>query len=466
MFFNFYKLSEQPFGVTPDSRFLYLGLEHREALASLVYTARMSRGFHAFIAPPGMGKTTLLFHLLEHLKPTARSAFLFQTQCNQREFLRYLMADIGLETSDDYVRMHQDLNQFLMRNAGEGKQFILVIDEAQNLSDEVLEAVRLLSDFETSRRKLMHIILTGQPQLERKLARPNLLQLRQRISLISRMKPLDGPEVRRYIDYRLRRAGRSDGQLFSSEALRLIAQHSEGIPRNINNICFSALSLGFATGKETIDAHLIEEVIGSRVIESNATLRGNRGHEIPEVLLVGRPTNAASVTEKNNSLPKATQIPRSRRWPGWIVRAATVAAAATALAIATVGFVEHRSPLEAKPTQPVPALAVIPAVMAVAPASQTIPSAIEPHQVTEETPIKVGRSIKVKPNDTLWHISESYFGKVNSQILNDIARLNITLRDPQHLQVGRKLWLPAADQYQVSGNESPKNQADKERGTP
>ena len=183
-------------------------------MASLIYTARMGRGFHAFIAPPGMGKTTLLFHLLEHLKPTARSAFLFQTQCNKREFLRYLMADIGLETSNDCVRMHLDLNQFLIRNAEEGKQFILVVDEAQNLSDEVLEAVRLLSDFETSRRKLMHIILTGQPQLREKLARPNLLQLRQRISLMSRMKPLDGPEVRRYVDYRLRRAGRADGQLF------------------------------------------------------------------------------------------------------------------------------------------------------------------------------------------------------------------------------------------------------------
>ena len=464
MFLDFYKLSEQPFGVTPDSRFLYLGLEHREALASLIYTARMGRGFHAFIAPPGMGKTTLLFHLLEHLKPTARSAFLFQTQCNKREFLRYLMADIGLETSDDYVRMHLDLNQFLIRNAEEGKQFILVVDEAQNLSDEVLEAVRLLSDFETSRRKLMHIILTGQPQLERKLARPNLLQLRQRISLITRMKPLDGPEVRRYIDNRLRRAGRADGQLFSSEALRLIAQHSEGIPRNINNICFSALSLGFANGKKTIDASLVEEVIGSRAMENDPTPDGKQGREVPEVLLVGRPSKAAAANEKSNPLAKA-QNGRLLGWPGWIVRATTLIAAA--LALAAIGFGERRSPLEAKPTQPGAILNVAPAVVPDAPAAQPIASANEaPQAQPEEPPLKAGRSIRIKPNDTLWHISESYFGRVNSQILNDIVRMNGTLRDPHRLQVGRKLWLPAQDQYQFSGTELSKNQTDKERGKP
>jgi general secretion pathway protein A len=463
MFLDFYKLGEQPFGVTPDSRFLYLGLEHREALASLVYTARMGRGFHALIAPPGMGKTTLLFHLLEHLKPTARSAFLFQTQCNKREFLRYLMADIGLETSDDYVQMHLDLNQFLIRNAEEGKQFILVIDEAQNLSDEVLEAVRLLSDFETSRRKLMHIILTGQPQLERKLARPNLLQLRQRISLITRMKPLDGPEVRRYIDNRLRRAGRADGQLFSSEALQLIAQHSEGIPRNINNICFSALSLGFASGKKAIDAGLIEEVISSREIEKEPTPDGKQGREVPGVLLVGRPSKATAATEKSNPLAKEQNS--SLGWPGWIVRATTLTAAA--LALTAIGFGERRSPLEAKPTQPGTILNVAPAVVADAPTAQPIASANEaPEAQQEESPIKAGRSIRIKPNDTLWHISESYFGRVNSQILNDIVRMNGTLRDPHRLQVGRKLWLPAQDQYQFSGTELSKIQANKERGKP
>ncbi len=466
MFLDFYKLSEQPFGVTPDSRFLFLGLEHREALASLVYTARMGRGFHAFIAPPGMGKTTLLFHLLDHLKPTARSAFLFQTQCNKREFLRYLMADIGLDISDDYVRMHLDLNQFLIRNAEEGKQFILVIDEAQNLSDEVLEAVRLLSDFETSRRKLMHIILTGQPQLERKLARPNLLQLRQRISLISRMKPLDGPEVRRYIDYRLRRAGRADGQLFGTEALRLIGQYSEGIPRNINHICFSALSLGFANGKKTIDADLVGEVIASREIAKDPTPEGSQSREIPEALLVGRPGKSGGVPEKSNPLPKGSVGTRSGKWPAWFRRTGTLAAVATAIAAAAIGFVEHRSPLEAKAAQPAATLAVAPAIEAVTPAAPTIPAASEPQPRAEEAAVKPRRSIKVKPNDTLWHISESYFGTVNSRILNDIARLNSTLRDPHHLQVGRTLWLPAADQYQLSGTESSKNPADKERGTP
>src|SRR4029077_18936582 len=261
MFLDFYQLGEQPFGVTPDPRFLYLGPGHREALASLAYGIRANRGFDALIAPAGMGKTSLLFRLLEHLGRASRSVLLFQTQCDRREFLGYLMADLGLDSPDgDLVRIHAKLNEFLVRNAEEGKQFVLIVDEAQNLSDEVLETIRLLSDFETPRRKLMQIILAGQPQLGEKLTQPNLVQLRQRISLVSRLKPLLPQEVRHYIDYRLQVATYRGGRLFTPEALELIAQYSEGIPRNINNICFAALSYGFASRIKTIDANVIREV--------------------------------------------------------------------------------------------------------------------------------------------------------------------------------------------------------------
>ncbi|PYV36792.1 MAG: hypothetical protein DMG06_29870, partial [Acidobacteria bacterium] len=147
MFLEFYQLQEQPFGVTPDPRFLYFSQSHREALASLSYGIETGRGFLAFIAKPGMGKTTLLFHLLENLRNSARTAFLFQTQCDSRELFRYLMADLGLDTKDqDVVRMHNQLNEVLLREAQAGKRVVLIIDEAQNLEDSVLETVRLLSD--------------------------------------------------------------------------------------------------------------------------------------------------------------------------------------------------------------------------------------------------------------------------------------------------------------------------------
>ena len=195
MFLDFYKLREQPFGVTPDPRYLYLSSTHKEALASLYYGIEAGRGFLALIAKPGMGKTTLLFQLLERLEGSARTIFLFQTQCDLREFFRYLLADLGVDTSGlDLVQMHEKLNEILIREARAKRRFVLVIDEAQNLEDAVLESVRLLSDFETPSSKLMQIVLAGQPQLAEKLARPDLIQLRQRISIVSRLEPLT-PEI-------------------------------------------------------------------------------------------------------------------------------------------------------------------------------------------------------------------------------------------------------------------------------
>jgi type II secretory pathway predicted ATPase ExeA len=222
----------------------------------------------ALIARPGMGKTTLLFQLLERLRKSACFAFLFQTQCNSREFLRYLLLDMGLDAGGkDLVSMHQQLNEALVRLSRSGRRFVLVIDEAQNLDDSVLETVRLLSDFETSSSKLIQIVLAGQPQLAAKLGRPSLVQLRQRITILSRLEPLSLEETASYIAHRLQVGGYEGGPLFSHEALALIGTRSRGIPRNINNICFNALSLGFALGRKRIDAGLVREVVADLELE-------------------------------------------------------------------------------------------------------------------------------------------------------------------------------------------------------
>ncbi|HEV2494759.1 MAG TPA: AAA family ATPase [Terriglobia bacterium] len=262
MFLDYYRLHEQPFGVTPDPRFLYFSPSHREALASLYYGIETGRGFLALTAEPGMGKTTLLFHLLEKLRGSARTAFIFRTQCDSREFLRLLMADLGYSSrDDDPIRLQEQLNNILIREARSGSRCVLVVDEAQNLADPVLETVRMLSNFETSRAKLMQILLAGQPQLADKLASPNLIQLRQRVSILSRLNRLSMSETAGYINHRLHVAGYSGKLLFTPGALSIIASGSEGIPRNINNICFHALTLGFARQQRVIGAPLVEEVL-------------------------------------------------------------------------------------------------------------------------------------------------------------------------------------------------------------
>ena len=272
MFLKFYGLTEQPFGVTPDPRFLYLSPEHREALASLYYGIESGRGFLALIAKPGTGKTTLLFHLLEKFRGDSRTAFLFQTQCNSREFMRFLLAELGCETYEqDFVRMHDEFNKLLLQEARAGKRFIIVIDEAQNLDSSVLETIRLLSDFETPRAKLLQIILAGQPELADKLASRKLSQLKQRISVLSGLTALSVQESSKYVDHRLRIAGYSGGPLFAPAAMRVITQVTEGIPRNINNFCFNALSLGCALGERVIGLSVVNEVISDLDITKHVT---------------------------------------------------------------------------------------------------------------------------------------------------------------------------------------------------
>ncbi len=262
MFLKFFGLREQPFGVTPDPRFLYLSSAHREALASLFYGIEAELGFLALIAKPGMGKTTLLFHLLEESRSSARTAFLFQTQCTSREFMRFLLAELGCETDDqDFVRIYEEFNKHLLQEARAGNRFIVVIDEAQNLDASVLETVRLLSNFETPRAKLLQIVLAGQPELAHKLASRDLAQLRQRVSMLSRLEPLSPQETKNYIQHRLRVAGYVGGPLLTSQALAIITDFTEGIPRNINNFCFNALSLACALRRKTIDAAIAQEVI-------------------------------------------------------------------------------------------------------------------------------------------------------------------------------------------------------------
>jgi TonB family protein len=272
MFLDFYGFREQPFGVTPDPRFLYLSPMHREALASLYYGIEAGRGFLSMIARPGMGKTTLLFQLLEEFRNAARTAFLFQTQCDSREFIRFLLAELGIDTKEqDRVKMHEEFNSVLLREMKAGKRFVVVIDEAQNLDDSVLETVRLLSNFETPRAKLMQIILSGQPELADKLARPNLSQLRQRISIVARLEPLPPQNVHEYIQHRLRVVGYSGPRLFLPDAEAEIIERSEGIPRTINNLCFNSLSLGYALGKRQIDRGLVQEIAADLNLESIAS---------------------------------------------------------------------------------------------------------------------------------------------------------------------------------------------------
>jgi len=261
MLLDYYGLNEQPFGVTPDPRYLFFSEGHREALAAIYYAIEERRGFSALVAKPGMGKTTLLFRLLESLQESARTAFLFQAGQDSRDFLDSLVRDLGIAAkSTDLPALHDALNTMLVKEMEENRRVVVVIDEAQNLTEQMLEQVRLLSNFETPAAKMIHIVLAGQPGLADKLASPALTQLRQRVGSVAHLPVLNLKQITQYVDHRLSAAGYRGPQLFASDALENIAAISEGIPRNINSICFQSLSLGFVYQKRQIDTAIVREV--------------------------------------------------------------------------------------------------------------------------------------------------------------------------------------------------------------
>ena len=269
MLLDFYGLREQPFGMTPDPAYLYGSPTHVGALAALSFGIQDSRGFLALIAEPGMGKTTLLYQLLEELRDSARTVFVFQTQCDSRELFQYILQDLNINTQGmGLVAMHNKLNEVLFETMFARKRFVLVVDEAQNLKNSVLETVRLLSNFETHHTKLVQIVLAGQPKLAAKLAQPQLSQLRQRIAVLSHLEPLTAAETAHYVDHRLKVAGYCGKPLFEPSVVSLIAQGSRGIPRNINNICYSSLLLAYVRG----DGKVTEGTV-RRAIEAGAFAR-------------------------------------------------------------------------------------------------------------------------------------------------------------------------------------------------
>jgi type II secretory pathway predicted ATPase ExeA/outer membrane protein OmpA-like peptidoglycan-associated protein len=258
--FVHFGLRENPFGGTPDPRFLFHSETHREALASLINGIDYEFGFQVLVAQPGMGKTTLLFSFLERFRETAHTAFLFQPQLAPHELLQSLLLELGEVSEDTSVRkLSEQINHVLGRSAQEHKRVIVVVDEAQNLDFAVLETLRQLSNFETARAKLMQIVLAGQPELVKKLAAPEQEQLRQRISTISRLSPLTYNESRAYINHRLRTAGYRGSELFSPSAARNIWEHGNGVPRKINTLCFNAMLLAFAANARLIDETVLEE---------------------------------------------------------------------------------------------------------------------------------------------------------------------------------------------------------------
>lgn len=273
MYNAFYKLETSPFGTSPDPRFLYMMPHTREALACLEYGISARKGFTVLTGEVGTGKTTLLRRALGSFQARRVStSFVFNPLLEPLDFLEFVLTDFGLTpASRTKSGMLLQLNRWLIERFRMQDTCVVVVDEAQNLSWELLEEIRLLTNLETSSEKLLQIVLSGQPELEEKLRHPSVRQLRQRVALWCRTQPLTEVQTRAYVAERLRIAGAS-WALFNPEALDAVHRYSRGIPRVINLLCEHALIVGYVEQLQQIPAKVVEGVAAELELESQPFL--------------------------------------------------------------------------------------------------------------------------------------------------------------------------------------------------
>jgi general secretion pathway protein A len=447
MVLDYFKLREQPFGVTPDARYLFLSSTHKEALGSLLYGIDEGCGFLALIASPGLGKTTLLFHALHQLREKALTVFLFQTVCTSIDLLRALLAGLGVqETQGSLVQLQSRLKEVLVAQARLGKRVVVVIDEAQNLDDSVLELIRMLSNFETPREKLIQIVLSGQLELAERIGSPDLEQLRQRVSIFSELTPFSREDTQLYIDHRLRIAGYTFARpLLTRDAVALIADASQGIPRNINNLCFNALSLAYALQRKPIDSEIIRAVIADRDLgrfRKRTSLAPHSGASGRQAVPAFRPAKRASS--------------RSR---GWTQKFAVALAAILVLGgvlVASRWWLGNKAPMHA---QSEPLLVAPTPSDSSPPVPPVVSNPPSPAAGESSSGVLHASTVSVKPGETLLEICVATFGRCSPELLQEIRRLNPQMNNLDHIEPGQTIQLPLSvanlaqpDELSISGS--------------
>lgn len=468
MYRAFFGFREKPFNLTPDPKFLYLNASYREALAALHYGVVDRKGFVSLIGEAGTGKTTLLRRLLSELPRETRSVLVINPAIGFEEMLRFILSDLGHPPAAGAGKldMLEALNAELLDTLARGGNVVVLIDEAQDLTIPVLEELRLLSNLETAKEKILQLVLAGQPEFDALLARPEIRQLRQRISVSARLRPLARTEVRAYVGARIAAAGGDVRGLFTPAALFRLWWFSGGVPRLVNAACDNALVTAYAHGKRSIGWREIGEAMRD--------LR-RRSAWIPSRM--GRAAALGAAAVFGGALAVVSLV--SARGGGWRADAPLVPAASSAT---VAGPAPTRPPVE--PTAaPASAAVVDPAVaatgdpaVAVLSGSRLEPEPVETPAATslpepaatllpepaaaavraeaaqhandaEARPARTGRSddlrVTVSGGDTVADLATRYYGSATPRVLAMIQKANPWLDDPNVIAAGRILVLPA-----------------------
>jgi general secretion pathway protein A len=262
VYLDYYRLKEPPFNITPDPRFLFFSEKHREAFNHLLFGIQERKGFILLTGEVGAGKTTLCRALLDQLGPKFKTALILNPRLSETQLIKAILAEFGLPLKGRDRQAHlATLNKFLLEQVEEGNDVVLVVDEAQNMSFSTLEQVRLLSNLETDKQKLLQIILMGQPELRDTVNSEKLRQLRQRITVRFHLGPLTVEETAHYVQHRLTIAGANGYPNFDAPAIRAVHQYSRGIPRLINAVCDRALLAGYVHQTDEISKTMVQKAV-------------------------------------------------------------------------------------------------------------------------------------------------------------------------------------------------------------
>ncbi len=296
MYENFFNLKTKPFELVPDPAFLYMSKTHKKAIHYLSYGIRERAGFILLTGEVGSGKTTLISDLINRIDKSVTLAKIFNTKVTSEQLIAMINDDFGLDVKGkDKVLLLKELNDFVIAQHARGKNPVLIIDEAQNLKTDILEEIRMLSNLETNRAKLLQIVLVGQPELREVLSMPGLRQLRQRISISCRISPLNQEETLEYILHRFEVAGNRNAVTFDDGSIDIIYEYCKGIPRLTNILCDFILLTAFNEETKKVDSHMVRDI--AKDLDFESLYWGKRDYELKKSLDYTALLNALGIGE-------------------------------------------------------------------------------------------------------------------------------------------------------------------------
>ena len=444
---EFFGFSENPFNATPDPKYLFLTESHQEALASMMYGIQEKKGFVCISGEIGTGKTTLIRHLLNTLSPSIKTVFIYQTLVSFEELLKEIVLELELPLGDQSkTHLTRQLNDYLIQRLSRDETVVLFVDEAQHLSQEVLEGLRLLSNLETERSKLLQMVLVGQMELEEKLNAAELRQFKQRIGIWRHLKPLAEQESREYIQHRLGVVGSSLEKVFTPEAVSMICRCARGIPRTINILCDNAFLIGYALSKEKIDGKIVKEVLGDmgllneekRADKKISDEMVTKGQDLgavfsgyPSKTFEGHPPIISALTPQREETPVdlRASMTLAKTSPGGLTRyRRPVALAFVLLSLFWAGFV---------------ARGTLPSF-----SEKTIPDSSQPfsiqvnHQDRTVSETQIQRTVSVGRGETISSLAERYYSLTNHTVMDHILTVNRDITNPHYIREHQTIKLP------------------------